>query len=309
MRSSTWRKYSCGLIPLSLAEPTTFTTAACNPTTCFRFLSHGRCRDGLWMPCWWSRSLQWRVDRPATTGFCSRCYTLRPRWTEGGTKRFAFVGLENEIARTLQATGMPAHLFEVELTESMSMDKPERTMAILRKLKDMGVTVAIDDFGTGYSNLAYLKRFPIDRLKLDRAFVRDLAVITECGQSPAHGVEFHAGHHQLRYSLLYEVSNETAICPGSVNRPLALNRSLRRYAAFRSRAVSTIQLRRERQRCRAHGRGRASRVRSLEGRLCNLRVSLAQGPANGRGWRTRWCLRSGANAGAGTRVSLDRSCR
>ena len=78
------------------------------------------------------------------------------------------------VGRILDDTGLDPRLLELELTESASMEDPQKTFEILRKLKDMGVRLAIDDFGTGYSNLNYLKRFPVDRLKLDQSFVRDL---------------------------------------------------------------------------------------------------------------------------------------
>jgi EAL domain-containing protein (putative c-di-GMP-specific phosphodiesterase class I)/ActR/RegA family two-component response regulator len=78
------------------------------------------------------------------------------------------------VAKTLAATGLEPKLLELELTESASMEDPQKTVDILCKLKEMGVRLAIDDFGTGYSNLNYLKRFPVDRLKLDQSFVRDL---------------------------------------------------------------------------------------------------------------------------------------
>jgi PAS domain S-box-containing protein/diguanylate cyclase (GGDEF)-like protein len=78
------------------------------------------------------------------------------------------------VGRILAETGLEPRLLELELTESASMEDPEKTFEILRRLKDMGVALAIDDFGTGYSNLNYLKRFPVDKLKLDQSFVKDL---------------------------------------------------------------------------------------------------------------------------------------
>ncbi len=82
----------------------------------------------------------------------------------------------NEI---VQASGLAPALLELELTESLSMDSPERTISVLGELKALGITLTIDDFGTGYSNLSYLKRFPLDKLKLDQSFVRDLAQSSE----------------------------------------------------------------------------------------------------------------------------------
>ncbi len=78
------------------------------------------------------------------------------------------------VGRILHETGLEPRLLELELTESASMEDPKKTFEILRQLKDMGVQLAIDDFGTGYSNLNYLKRFPVDKLKLDQSFVKDI---------------------------------------------------------------------------------------------------------------------------------------
>mgnify|MGYP000541327673 CR=1 FL=1 len=79
--------------------------------------------------------------------------------------------------RKLLATGnLGANLLEVEITESGIMQNPELAAENLITMKSMGVGVAIDDFGTGYSSLAYLKRFPIDVLKIDRAFIRDITL-------------------------------------------------------------------------------------------------------------------------------------
>jgi len=79
------------------------------------------------------------------------------------------------IARILGETGCEPGWIELELTESTVMERPHDAVAALKKLADMGIRVSIDDFGTGYSSLAYLKRFPIHALKIDRSFVRDIS--------------------------------------------------------------------------------------------------------------------------------------
>ena len=78
------------------------------------------------------------------------------------------------VRKTLGETGLAPHLLEIEITESMAIQDPERTIALLNGLKRLGVRVALDDFGTGYSSLSHLARLPIDTVKIDRSFVMNL---------------------------------------------------------------------------------------------------------------------------------------
>lgn len=89
-------------------------------------------------------------------------------------RQFADPALMATITHALQSSGLPPARLEIEITESLLMDNPERTVSVLAALRRAGVGVAIDDFGTGYSSLSYLKTFPLDRLKIDRSFVRDV---------------------------------------------------------------------------------------------------------------------------------------
>jgi diguanylate cyclase (GGDEF)-like protein len=79
-----------------------------------------------------------------------------------------------KLTRIIRDSGLEPSTLQLEITESMVMSNADRAVAVLEKLKSIGVRIAIDDFGTGYSSLAYLKRFPIDTLKVDRSFIRDI---------------------------------------------------------------------------------------------------------------------------------------
>jgi diguanylate cyclase (GGDEF)-like protein len=83
------------------------------------------------------------------------------------------------VARVIHETGIPAHLLELEITESVLMENAKEAMQSLQQLRDMGVTLAVDDFGTGYSSFAYLKRLPISVLKIDRTFIRDIDALPD----------------------------------------------------------------------------------------------------------------------------------
>jgi EAL domain-containing protein (putative c-di-GMP-specific phosphodiesterase class I) len=89
-------------------------------------------------------------------------------------RQFNDPNLPRIVAAALKESGLPPRLLELEITESLAMRETDTTLATLQKLKQLGVSIAIDDFGTGYSSLAYLKRFPVDKLKIDRSFVAEL---------------------------------------------------------------------------------------------------------------------------------------
>jgi diguanylate cyclase (GGDEF)-like protein/PAS domain S-box-containing protein len=86
-------------------------------------------------------------------------------------RQFAAEGLLADIEQSLKTTGIPAECLKLEVTESLIMDNPERTVDILRRIIALGCKVSIDDFGTGYSSLSHLHRFPFHTLKIDRSFI------------------------------------------------------------------------------------------------------------------------------------------
>src|SRR5258706_5823324 len=88
--------------------------------------------------------------------------------------QFRDSGLVDSIRRAVDDAGLQARYLEVELTESAVMSDPEKSIAILEQLSAMGVLVSVDDFGTGYSSMSYLRRFPIDKLKIDRVFIDEI---------------------------------------------------------------------------------------------------------------------------------------
>jgi diguanylate cyclase (GGDEF)-like protein len=89
-------------------------------------------------------------------------------------RQFQQLDLAASIRKILTETGIEPSGLEIELTESLLMKDVQGSLATLRQLKEMGISLSIDDFGTGYSSLGYLKNFPIDGLKIDRTFVRDI---------------------------------------------------------------------------------------------------------------------------------------
>ena len=89
-------------------------------------------------------------------------------------RQFLHYNLLKSIEDSLRAAKLPSRALEFEITESVAMHNAEDSIGILRQLKGLGIGLSLDDFGTGYSSLSYLKRFPIDKLKIDKSFVRDI---------------------------------------------------------------------------------------------------------------------------------------
>jgi predicted signal transduction protein with EAL and GGDEF domain len=89
-------------------------------------------------------------------------------------RQFMYPGFLQLVKQVIEETGLAPEDLELEITESLLMQDTEGAIHLLQDLKALGVQLAIDDFGTGYSSLSYLKRFPIDRLKVDKAFVQEI---------------------------------------------------------------------------------------------------------------------------------------
>ncbi|WP_425312278.1 putative bifunctional diguanylate cyclase/phosphodiesterase [Pseudoalteromonas lipolytica] len=111
-------------------------------------------------------------------------------------KQFSLPDLTTRIDLILQKNELPSYFLELEITEGTVMDDPQEAIAVMRSLSARGIHLAMDDFGTGYSSLAYLKQFPLNTLKVDKAFIDDMQ--TERGRNMvdsivtiAHNLELH----------------------------------------------------------------------------------------------------------------------
>ncbi len=111
------------------------------------------------------QAAEWQLVRPGCAPFIS--VNLSPQQAQDP----GFVG---DVARVLAETGLPPDLLQLELTESALVEADSRPLETLQKLSAMGVRIAADDFGSGYSNLAYLRRLPVDALKLSASFIREV---------------------------------------------------------------------------------------------------------------------------------------
>ncbi|MES3023745.1 MAG: EAL domain-containing protein [Pseudomonadota bacterium] len=175
-------------------------------------------------------------------------------------RQFAEGDLEADIRASLERHAIAPALLELELTEGSLMTDPEHTIEVLTRLKALGISIAIDDFGTGYSSLAYLKRFPIDKLKIDIAFVRDVttnpddAAIALAIIGMAHslhmrviaeGVESQAQQAYLRRQRCDEIQGFHLSHPlpaGEVAGMLLANREARSLAPGAGQARQTLLL-------------------------------------------------------------------
>jgi diguanylate cyclase (GGDEF)-like protein len=118
-------------------------------------------------------------------------------------RQFRQEGLVRTVSRILEETRLDPSLLEFELTESMVMHNVEAAITTLQGLKSLGVALSVDDFGTGYSSLSYLRQLPVDTLKIDRSFVRDIGA----GENPDDGVIAQAIislGHSLRLKVIAE---------------------------------------------------------------------------------------------------------
>ncbi len=116
-------------------------------------------------------------------------------------RQFQQRNLMEVVAQVLEETGLAPRLLQLEITEGIAMKDVDFTITMLRGLREMGVQLAIDDFGTGYSSLAYLKRLPIDAVKIDRSFVSDLTVDAN---DAAIATTVIAMAHSLKLSVIAE---------------------------------------------------------------------------------------------------------
>ncbi|MDB5504663.1 MAG: hypothetical protein JWR89_4565, partial [Tardiphaga sp.] len=147
-----WRHPDRGLVPPIQFMPIVNASAISNQVA--SWVLHTACRQGA---AWAKAGHRIRVG-----------VNLSP-------SQFTSGDLPTDVATVLAATGLPPSLLELEVTEDILLDDKAAVLSIFRSLQDLGVRVVFDDFGTGYGSLSYLKNFPLDGLKIDRSFVRELA--------------------------------------------------------------------------------------------------------------------------------------
>ncbi|MCI4625401.1 MAG: EAL domain-containing protein [Candidatus Magnetoovum sp. WYHC-5] len=139
--------------------------------------------------CRWNKGLQNKGYKPFTVAI-----NISP-------KQFKSTNIVATIKKTIKNTGLLPQYLEIEITENILMSDAELSIKTLTQIKDMGIKISIDDFGTGYSSLNYLKKFPIDTLKIDRSFIRD---ITKDQDDEAIARAIIAMSHSLKLRVIAE---------------------------------------------------------------------------------------------------------
>ncbi|WHQ70090.1 sensor domain-containing phosphodiesterase [Methylorubrum extorquens] len=161
------------------------------------------------------------------------------------TVQFQRPGLEQSVLSALEASGLAPHRLILEITESVLVQDAEAVIACLHRLRNLGVRIALDDFGTGYSSLSYLRRFPFDKIKIDRTFIREISdpgaaaivravvgIATQLGATvTAEGVETTEQFEQVRQKGCTDVQGYL------VSRPLTAEKA----AEFIGSSTSTEQ--------------------------------------------------------------------
>jgi diguanylate cyclase len=148
--------------------------------------------------------------------------------------QFRLTNLAEQIRRALDVSGLSPQLVEVELTETAVMSDAEESIRILEAISGMGGLVSVDDFGTGYSSMSYLRRFPIDRLKIDRCFIEQM---TRCPEDASIVRAIISLAHSLRLKVIAE-GVET---PSSCNCLRSSDATNTRGSLQRSTATSEIR--------------------------------------------------------------------
>jgi predicted signal transduction protein with EAL and GGDEF domain len=120
---------------------------------------------------------EWVIREACRQAYAWQAAGLRPLRVAVNlsAKQFKQTNLVESIRTALRLARLEPRFLEIELTESAVMQDAEQSIEILRELSELGVRISVDDFGTGYSSLSYLRRLPLDKLKIDRAFIRELA--------------------------------------------------------------------------------------------------------------------------------------